>query len=192
MCTAMHIAPNRNSRLDSGAAGWVGWLMSHQLGDNPHHEHHTYARKRGRCHAYAKILGCSESEFLNRYLELKLDPLPADYDYPTAEVMETVFAPFTFKSREEAQRVLDWFCTASKADALARGERIRIKTEIFEVDARNNFDALSLGDLEEVFWIRATTCYLDEENRIDVICYAPDLLMGPLVEKALFQRPEGE
>jgi hypothetical protein len=54
---------------------------------------------------YAKILGCSETEFLNRYLELKLDPLDAGYDYPTAEVMERCFMQSTFKSREKAQRV---------------------------------------------------------------------------------------
>jgi hypothetical protein len=126
---------------------------------------------------YAKILGCSESEFLNRYLEIHLDN-PEKFPLWKAVDTAEVFAEFTFKSREEAQRVLDWYWAASKAEAQKKGRKVRIRTEIVEMDpSQSTSESLEDIGLEAVFMIRAATCYVDvEEEKQEVIIMAnPDV-----------------
>jgi hypothetical protein len=113
---------------------------------------------------YAKIIGCSESEFLNRYLEDKLSETWNEDHLPALEAMDECLADFTFKSRDEAQRVLDWFCSTSKATALKDGDQIRIRTEIAEMSSCYS-DYLSSQGLETVFMVRAAVCYVNRENQ---------------------------
>jgi hypothetical protein len=125
---------------------------------------------------YAKILGCSESEFLNRYLEVQCD-WPEDGVTPERVIdAADVLAEFSFKSREEAQRVLDWYYAASKADAQKKGQTVRVRTEIVEMDPKFSTSS-SLEDigLEAVFMIRAATCYVDKENQPVIVAANSDL-----------------
>jgi hypothetical protein len=115
---------------------------------------------------YAKILGCSEAEFLNRYLEIQLDSPETVGTYWRAVDAAQVLAEFTFKSREEAQRVLDWYYATAKAEELKNGRKVRIRTEIIEVDpSQSTSESLEDMGLEAVFMIRAAACYVDEENQ---------------------------
>jgi len=113
---------------------------------------------------YAKIVGCSESEFLNRYLEYKIDePLSEDLDMRAIDAM-AFLAELTYKSREEAQRVLDWYCAKAKAEALKRGETIRIRTEIIEMGPCYS-DYLSSQGFESVFMVKTAVCYVDSKDQ---------------------------
>jgi hypothetical protein len=113
---------------------------------------------------YAKILGCSEDEFLNRYLEDKLDePLSRDLDLRAIDAMEFL-ANFTYKSREEAQRVLDWYCATAKAEALKDGDTVRIRTEIVEMGPCYSDYLESMG-LEAVFMVKTAICYVNRKDQ---------------------------
>jgi hypothetical protein len=126
--------------------------------------------------AYAKILGCSESEFLNRYLENNL--LEPD-NKSIAGVRETMdlFAEFMFKSREEAQRILDWCWATLKAVVLKDGDKIRIRTEI--VETAPECPGESLEGLETVFLIRISYCYADQEEPVLIVACHPELNRPP-------------
>jgi hypothetical protein len=129
---------------------------------------------------YAKILGCSESEFVNRYLEIQCD-WPEDWG-DTWRVIDAaeLLAKFAFKSREEAQRVLDWYYASSKAEAQKNGVTVRIKTEIVEMDpCLSATPSLEDIGLDAVFMIRAATCYVDKENQPVIIVANPELPDDP-------------
>jgi hypothetical protein len=116
--------------------------------------------------AYATLLSCSESEFLNRLLELKLDE-PMVHPYRAIDVMDFL-AELPFKSREEAQRVLDWYCATAKAEALKDGDTVRIRTEIVEMYPGYS-DYLSSQGVEAVFMIKAAICYVNRKDQPIVI-----------------------
>jgi hypothetical protein len=115
---------------------------------------------------YAKILGCSESEYLNRYLELKLDE-PEAPPYDAKEAMYHL-AQLPFKSREEAQRVLDWYYVTAKAEALRDGDTIRIRTEIIEMYPGYS-DLLKAQGAEAVFMVKTAVCYVNKKDQPIVV-----------------------
>jgi hypothetical protein len=120
----------------------------------------------------AKILGCSESEFLNRYLERHLDD-PEDGVMSVWDTIETL-VQFAFKSREEAQRVLDWFYVEAKANAVQRGVKVRIRTEIIEMSpCYSNY--LESAGLEEIYMIKVATYNVGKENEPIHVASNPDL-----------------
>jgi hypothetical protein len=124
--------------------------------------------------AYAKILGCSESEFLNRYLEDKLDePLSEDLDMRAIDAM-AFLAEFAYKSREEAQRVLDWYCATAKAEALKRGDIVRIRTEVVEMGPCYS-DYLESQGSESVFMVKTAICYVNSKDQTIVVTGNADL-----------------
>jgi hypothetical protein len=126
---------------------------------------------------YAKILGCSESEFLNRYLEIHLVSEPENNSIVGVRSTMDEFAEFMFKSREEAQRVLDWCWASLKRVASKDGDKIRIRTEI--VETAPECPGESLSGLETVFLIRISYCYADEEEPVLIVACHPELNRPP-------------
>ena len=76
---------------------------------------------------YAKIMGCTQTEFVNRWLDNSLCEVCTD-----TEGLSHCMEDFEFKTRTEANRVSNWIYELSKKEAAGLGLRLNPKTEIIE------------------------------------------------------------
>jgi len=87
----------------------------------------------------ARIIGCAESEFLNRWLDHSLSAYFVEQSNsppkPDSEGAARCMEQFEFKNRDEANRVSDWIYHLAKKEAKELGiQNLNIKTEIIECE----------------------------------------------------------
>jgi len=83
----------------------------------------------------ARIIGCAESEFLNRWLDHSLSAYFVEQSNsppkPDSEGAARCMEEFEFKNRDEANRVSDWIYHLAKKLGI---RNLNIKTEIIECE----------------------------------------------------------